>query len=183
LQLNVPYSLRSRVGGEHADGLGDVSLALATQLSMERDHRPSLIGTLSWTAPTGRDGFSGGVALGSGFETYGAGLTALKRFDPLVVVGGISYTVSSTEQIRGLRVKPGPVTGLRLGGGLAISPDTSFDLGLNLGFAGQTTIDGLKVPGSHDVLGTRMFLRIGGQFGLTGPVPDVTLNISLPVRF
>jgi len=194
LQLNVPYSLRSRVGGEHADGLGDVSLALATQLFMERDHQPSLIGTLSWTAPTGRNSFSGGVPLASGFQTYGASLTALKRLDPLVVIAGISYSASREEQMLGLQVKPGPVTGLRLGGGLALSPDTSFDLGLNLSFVEETRIDGRNVPGSDDVVGTldlgfgivlsrRMFLRVGGQFRLTGSAPDVALSVSLPIRF
>ena len=194
LQVNIPYSLRSRIGGEHADGFGDVSLAASTQLLQERGNMPSLVGSLGWTAPTGRDSFSGGLPLGPGFHTYSAGLTALKRLDPLVVTAGVSYSASRAEQILGLQVKPGAVTGLRLGGGLAISPDTSFDLGLNLNFVEQTRIDGRSVPGSDDVVGTldigfgivlsrRMFLHAGGQFRLTGSAPDLALNISLPIRF
>ena len=194
IQMSIPYILRTRVGDEHAAGLGDVSLAVAKQLLKEGDHLPSLIAALGWTAPTGRDGFSGQVSLGSGFHTFGGSLTALKRLDPLVLVGGISYSASRSEQVQDVRITPGSVTGLRLASGLAISPDTSFDLGVNLSFVGETRIDGRKVPGSDDVVGTldlglgivlsrQMFLRVGGQFRLTGPAPDVGLSVSLPIRF
>ncbi len=194
IQITAPYSLRRRIGDERADGMGDVSLSVATQLLREHDRVPSLIGSLSWIARTGRDGFSGGVPLGSGFETYGAGLTALKRFDPLVMTGGVSYATSRAEQVQGLKVRPGPVTGLRFGGGLAISPETSFDLGFNLYFVGHSRINGQKVPGSDDVVETldlglglvlsrRTFLHLGGQFRLSGAAPDAVFSISIPVRF
>ena len=92
-------------------GLGDVSLTLQKQVLHEKGWIPDLLVNLNYTAATGSPSLSQrqlstfpfAVGTGSGFNSLGAGVTALKRQDPLVFLGGLQYTHSFPSTISGVQ--------------------------------------------------------------------------------
>jgi uncharacterized coiled-coil protein SlyX len=192
-QMRVPYvHVRTAAGSETA--LGDIDFSLSKQLTRDRGFSPGLIASLGWLSRTGEDGFDGGVPTGGGFDVLQAGFTAVKRHDPLVFFGGLSYASPLSREISGVKIEPGDTVGVRLGSILAASPETSANVGLNLGFVRATRLDGQRIPESDTVLGTlqigfgtiltrRVLLNISGDFRVTGDVPNFRLSATLPVRF
>jgi hypothetical protein len=84
--------------------------------------------------------------------------------------------------------------GLRGGAILAATPETSVNVGLNLGFVSAARANGERVPDSDAVLGTfqlgfgtlltrRLMLNVSGEFRTAGPVPNFRLVLGLPIRF
>jgi len=192
-QVRVPYAHVKTAAGSATD-LGDIDFALSKQLTRDTGYWPGLIASLAWVSRTGRDGFDGGVPTGGGFNVVQAGLTGVKRHDPLVYYGGLSYASALSRQISGIKVEPGDTLGVRLGSILAASPDTSVNVGLNLGFVRTARLDGQRVPQSDTVLGTlqvgygtiltrRLLLNVSGDFRVTGNVPNFRLTATLPIRF
>lgn len=193
VQLRVPYvHVRADAGSESA--LGDIGVSFSKQLASERGARPGVIAQVAWLARTGEDGFDGGVPTGGGFNVLQAGLTAVKRRDPLVFYGGLSYAAPQSRDISGVDVEPGDTLGARFGSILAASPASSVTLGINLGFVEATRVDGARVPDSDTVISTlqvgfsnilarRVLLTLSGDFRLSGDVPDFRLSASLPIRF
>lgn len=192
-QLRMPYlHVVSATGSRTA--LGDIELSLARQLSREAPGRPGLIASLGWIGRTGKDGFDGGAPTGSGFNVLQAGLTAVKRTDPLMLYGGVSYSAALSRQVAGNDVAPGDTLGLRFGTILAASPDTAVNLGLNLGFVRPTQVNSQTVTDSDTVLGTlqvgvatvltrSVLLNVSGDFRVAGNAPNFRLTVSLPIRF
>jgi hypothetical protein len=192
-QMRVPYvHVRTAAGSETA--LGDIDFSLSKQLTRDRGSWPGLIASLGWFSRTGEDGFDGGAPTGGGFDVLQAGFTAVKRHDPLVFFGGLSYASPLSREISGVKIEPGDTVGVRFGSILAASPETSANVGLNLGFVRATRLDGQRIPESDTVLGTlqigfstiltrRVLLNISGDFRVTGDVPNFRLSATLPVRF
>ena len=192
-QLRVPY-LHVRSSADSETGLGDIGVSLSRQFASERGAWPSLVASVGWLARTGEDGLDGGVPMGGGFNVVQAGFTAVKRRDPLVFFGGLSYAAPQSREISGVRLEPGDTLGVRFGSILAASPETSATVGLNLGFVSGARVDGERVPDSDEVLATlqigfstilgrRVLLSLSGDFRLSGDVPDFRLSASLPIRF
>lgn len=191
--VRVPYvHVSTSAGSETAPG--DIDLALSRQLRREGASLPSLVGSLTWHGRTGKDGLDGGVPTGGGFNVVQGSLTALKRHDPLVYYGGLSYSSPLSRDIAGTNVDPGDALGVRLGGVLAARPDTSLSLGLNLAFVRATRLDGQRVPESDTVLGVlqlgfgtivtrRVMLNLSAELRVTGEVPNFRLNAAIPFRF
>ena len=193
LQVRVPYVQASTVQGS-ATRFGDLDLALSHQFVRERGSLPSLVASVGWVSRTGQDALSGAIPTGGGFDVWQAGATALKRDDPLVYYGGLSYSSPRARSAAGTDFEPADVVGLRMGGFLAASPDTSLNVGLNLGFVGTARVNGERVPDSETVLGTlqiglgkivapRVMLNIAAELRVTGDVPDLRLGVALPIRF
>lgn len=192
-QLRVPYVHVSTAAGS-ATALGDIDLSLSKQLLHESRGVPGLIASLGWTSRTGRDGFDGRVATGGGFNVVQGGLTAVKRSDPLMLYGGVTYAVPLSRQVAGNEIAPGNTFGLRLGTILAASPDTAVNLGMNLGFPRLTRLNGQAVPDSDTVFATlqigvgtvlsrNVLLNVAGDIRVTGNVPNFRLTVSVPIRF
>jgi hypothetical protein len=193
IQVRIPYvHVSTSAGSETA--LGDVDLSLSRQFKREGGSLPSLVGSLGWHGRTGKDALNGGVPTGGGFDAVQVGVTALKRHDPLVYYGGLSYSSPLSRNIGGTDVDPGDALGVRLGGILAARPDTSVNLGLNLAFVRATRLDGQRVPESDTVLGTlqvgfgtivtrRVMLNLSADLRVTGEVPNFRLNAAIPIRF
>ena len=192
-QLRVPYVHVATAAGS-AIALGDIDLSLSKQLARESPGVPGLIASLGWTGRTGRDGFDGRVATGGGFNVVQGGLTAVKRSDPLMLYGGVSYAVPLSRQVAGTEIAPGNTFGLRLGTILAANPDTAVNLGMNFGFVRPTRQNGQAVPDSDTVFGTlqigvgtvlsrNVLLNVAGDIRITGNVPNFRLTLSLPIRF
>ena len=193
IQMRLPYGhVTTAVGSETA--LGDIDLAFSRQLAREAGAWPGVLASATWTARTGKDGFNAGVPTGGGFNVFQGALTAVKRQDPLVFYGGVSYSRPLSRDIGGVTVRPGDALGLRFGGLLAASPSTSINVGMNYSFVNETRLNGVAVFDSDTVLGTlqigvgtvltrSMLLNFAGEVRLTGAVPDFRLTATLPIRF
>jgi len=192
-QVRVSYAHVASDAGSATD-VGDTDFSLARQFVREDRSRPALFGALGWISRTGRDAFSGGAPTGSGFNVPYAALNIVKRHDPLVFYGGLSYTAPRPRTVAGDRVAAGNSLGLRFGTALAASPAASLNAGLNLGFVDETRRNGHPVYGSDTVIATfqvgsglvltrAVLLNVTGDFRVAGNAPNFRLTISLPVRF
>lgn len=202
VEVQVPYRYErtraDQLGAETADyehGLGDVQVSFAKQLLREEGLAPDLLGSVSWSLPTGDAEIgTGRPSLGSGYHAVQAKLTALKSQDPLVYYGSLGYTWNFSDTISGFDVEPGNAVNLRLGTILAVSPYSSLRTLLNADFQGETRVDGVKVPGSDDlaasldiglatVLTDKMLLDVVAGIGITDAAPDLKISVALPYRF
>jgi len=190
----VPLLHRDVKGAGDNTGLGDVSATVWKSLLAPTDARPSLVGSLRYGAPTGDDFAEDAVPLGSGFHRLTARLAAARTLDPIAFFGDVSYTHFLSETISGVDVDRSGVFGVGLGASLAVSPDITLSAGLDFAFEDEIEINGAKVSGSDTttgmvelgagvVLSKDVFLTFTGAFGITDDSPDVTLGMSLPIRF
>lgn len=193
LEARVPYVHAATVT-DSATELGDVSLAITKQLAREERGRPGVLVAFGWLTHTGQDAFGGRVPTGSGFSTPQAAVTLVKRDDPLVYFGSLSYAAPRARVVGGARVQPGDVVGLRAGAALAAAPHSSVNVAVNISSVAAARVDGQRVPDSDTVMGTleigfgtvlsrRVMLNLGGEFRVSGPVPNFRLVLGLPIRF
>ncbi len=174
----------------HLSGLGDVNVAVAKTLLVERTGLPNLVARLSWDTDTGRTDRAQGLSAGTGFNEARLSLLATKRQDPLVFLGGPYYEKSFGEG----GVKPGDKIGVSLGAALAASPETSLRVVLNQAFIGNSRSGGVAQHGSNETIavvtvGASMTLAAGKfldftiQDGLTHDAPKLAVGASLSMRF
>lgn len=201
IEIDVPYQVVDQslvtkigfgaIGRSKASGsaFGDVNIALAHTLLRESGWLPDLVGRVRWNTGSGRM-VDDGVTLGGGFASLGGSLTAIKRQDPLVFVGSVSYDSFFSEDT----LNPGDAVGLSLGTFLAASPETSLRFVFDQRFISDVRIGGIDIDGSSRTIGflttgassllhRGILLDVAARFGLTEDSPDYALVISLPVRF
>lgn len=200
LEIGVPYRWRrvetgTDVGFASADassrnyaGIGDLRIGLARTLLREAPGLPDLVGRITWDTDSGHE-TGDGTALGSGFDEVGASLIAIKRQDPVVFLGAVSY--EHAFQDRGVR--PGASVSLTLGSFLALNPRTSLQLRLAGTFQQETEVSGRSVGGSDRVaaslvlggstlLARDTLLSLTAGIGLTEDADDLSLSLSLVIR-
>ena len=200
LELDVPYQysneltvtrvrFAARLEEERdASGFGDVTVGLAKTLLRERGWWPDLIGRVQWDTNSGE--IEDGISLGTGFHEIRGSLTAVKRQDPLVFVGGVSYETTFERD----GIDPGAEIGFSIGTVLAASPETSLRFFLNQTFINEVERDDREIPGTDQVIGTftfgvssilaaRVLFDITAGIGLTEDAADYFVNVSLPIRF
>ena len=181
----APASSSSRWGG----GFGDLRIGLAKTLLRENLWRPDLVGRITWNTDTGRSS-DNGVSLGGGFHEVQGSLTAIKRQDPVVFIGGFSYQHSFESG----DLQPGSVYAMNLGAAYALSPETSLRFALSSAYQDETEYVGNQVEGSSrtsgtfviggsTLLGPGILLNTSLGIGLTDDVEDFSLMFSLPIRF
>ena len=158
LTLSIPYRHRdtstvTRLDfagideeNDTASGFGDLAVTASKGLLRERGWRPDVIAEVSWNTDTGET--DDGVPLGSEFDELTVGVTASKSQDPLVFVGGVSYSHAFEDG----GIQPGDVFGLSLGTVLAASPETSLRFFVDNAFFMDTEVDGRNVPGSDEAV-------------------------------
>lgn len=201
-ELRVPYVFERRNTAftgiseqtEDTSGFGDVEVSLTKQLLNERPAVPGLLGTVSYRTTTGRSGSIGSLSPGAGYRSLQLTSTAVKRLDPMVFIGSLSYAWQGSRDDGPQRLDPGNVLGLKLGTVLAASPETSLRFGLDVSRSRQARLNGLALPGSEATVGLfelgvstllspRTLLSVQTGIGLTQDAPDFQLRISLPFRF
>lgn len=205
LSVRQPYIWRDYGYGTNS-GAGDFSMALAKKLNSETETMPSFVARMEYTHDNGKDPFKS-PSIGSGFRSFDIGLSGVKRLDPLVFYGNISYSRAqeafASIQVRDNppqftgRIKPGDVYGLGFGVSLAATPDVALDTGLTLAFAEQprfrdvsgNTEYGTRRTVGYLNLGTRvlltrnLFLSVSAAAGVTKDASDLVLSFALPYRF
>lgn len=173
---------------EDASGLGDIRIGFAKTLARESGAVPDIIGRIAWDTASGSDADI--VSLTSGYNEVIASLSAVRRLDPLVLTGGISYQNTFERD----DVEPGDVFGFNFGTTLAASPSTALSLGFNASFRQDTKVNGATIEGSDQneafitfgvssVIRRNALLSVNFGAGLTEDAPDYFFSASLPFRF
>jgi hypothetical protein len=201
LEIGIPYRMRkvesvTSVGfapidtsSQSGTGTGDVRVGLAKTLLRESLLSPDLIGRVTWDTDTGETQ-DNGVSLGGGFREVQGSLTAIRREDPVVFVGGLSYEHTYEKN----QIQPGPTVSANFGSYIALSPGTSLSFFLSTAHQSETELSGTKIDGSGRTIGT---FAVGGStllapgtllnlslgIGLTDDADDFSISLSLPIRF
>lgn len=188
----VPYFLQADQPAGSNSGFGDLSFSLWKQFLPQGASTPSVVGSLGYRAPTGED--SGPVPLGSEFHQLTAGLSASKAIDPVVLSGGAFYSHAFSKHIQGVDIQPGDTFGGQAVASLAVTPQITGSVGLNLSVTDKLQRDGVVVDGTRQTLGfvelgtgfvlsRRLFFTLFTDVGITADAPDFIIGASLPMRF
>ena len=203
VQARIPYLVRRSASFGSSSGIGDLEVGLTKELLRERGDRPSVLVGAQWTVPTGKSGIAESVrlpsttqsgAVGGGFHVLQAGVTAVKKDDPLVLVGSLAYAVTFQERFSSAHIKPGDVLAAGLGAILAASPETSIGLTANLAYASDLKLNGEGLARTNQLIGTagvefakilteNAVLNLATEFGVTDDAPDLRIVVSVPFRF
>jgi len=201
LEIGFPYRWRkvesvTNVGfapigtsSQSGAGYGDVRVGLAKTLLREGPWRPDLIGRFTWDTGTGET-YDNGVSLSGGYRELQGSLTAIKRQDPAVFVGGLSYEHAFEKD----QIQPGSTVAANFGSYIALSPETSLSLFLYTALQNETSLFGSKIDGSGRAIGSFVMggstllargtlLNLSFGIGLTDDADDLSISLSLPIRF
>jgi hypothetical protein len=200
LEIGLPYRWRenetvtnvnftpTQTSSQSGNGPGDVRITFAKTFLREDSGQPDLVGRFTWDTDTGKSS-DNGVSLGGGFHELQGALSFIKRQDPVVFVGGISYEYTFEEA----SVQPGKTIAASFGSYFALNPQTSLNFTLSMAYQKETKIAGTRFEGTDRKVGT---LLIGGStligrgtllnlsvgVGLTEDANDFSVSLSLPVR-
>jgi len=162
ISAGLLYVWRDTPNGSN-DGVGDSLFSLKKKLTNESESFPSLVASLNYTHDSGVDTFTP-VSIGSGFRSLRAGLSASKRFDPVVYYGRFFYNHVFEESVtfsppawiatkdgdilfESGDISPGDGYGLSLGVSLAVTPRISLDSSVSLNYKESTQY----APNGYDV--------------------------------
>jgi hypothetical protein len=201
LEVVQPYSISSerRVStglldeSDRTSGFGGWEMALTKQVVTETRQTPAVLGSLRFRQRAPSDDFGQSTA-GSSFRSLQGSAVVVKRMDPMVFIGSATYAHNYSRTLDGSHIDPGDSIGIKLGSVLALSPRASQQLGVEFIRSAETSVNGVRVPGSSAVdalltagfsfvLSPRALLAIDLGFGLTSTSPDFRLGIAIPVRF
>ncbi len=201
LDLLLPYaSVRERITAGGVSSVDTMSGTGAGEFGLSWQLWPGSAGTgavasLRWSEPGAAD-FERATVLpaASSFRSLQGSLLLVRRHDPVVFFGALSHAERQQRRIAGRLVDPGDVTGLRGGAIIALSPELSLRLGLDLGWSRDSRIDRVVAAGTGTVtaefstgfsfaLSPRVLLGVEAGIGLTRASPDFRIGLSLPWRF
>jgi len=199
--ISVPYVFERRSSNttsSRSNGIGDVFASLSHDFVTETDSVPGVIGAVGYNFATGDNtlfsNFTSPVAHGAGFDSVNVGLTATKRFDPVVYYGGYSFAHAFSGSQGGNSVDLGNSNSFRLGAILAASPFTSLRATFDTTFFEKTKFNGRGLSGTDEpsavigfggsvLLPPSSLIDIAVGAGLTRTSPDFQITVAYPVRF
>lgn len=181
-----------------AVGLGDIELALNFDTRLGSKDGTPFITTFGVKTATGIDLYSVSndqVPLGTGHWGARLGFATMRRLDPVVVFGGVSYFWNIARDVKGYgTVDPGDTIQYSLGIAYALSQRFSLNARVEQSFTGKTIKDGVGQSGS-DMNAATLYLGVsyvtqkGNALdftvgsGLTEDSPDLTVKIGWPIKF
>ena len=134
-------------------GIGDVSAGLTRLILERRGSFPDVLGTLSFSAPTGHSDLvsslsTPGSSLGEGFWSLTMGLTFIQTYDPIVLFYGFGYRHRFDGTFEGgIEVEPGEQAYYRFGGGFAVNPRVTLSASFLGSYIGEMRVNGVRVAG------------------------------------
>jgi len=196
----------------NGNGLGDIELGGRYQINAFRGDNMVYIAGLRVRLPTGKGVFDVNYdpatnlqtenPTGSGFYSIQPGISFVYPSDPAVFFGGLAYTYSPSRDVgNGFgTIKPGGVTDLSFGMGLALNERASFSFGFQLSVVGESSQSGdfsaFKTLGETgtQTLGTARFgltyaftrqtaLNLTLGIGVTDETPSLELTARVPISF
>ncbi|WP_290518363.1 transporter [Alcanivorax sp.] len=206
-RLPVSYKYDTQKDVSQA-ALGDVSFSLRYQ---PFPVKPGAMNTTLYTTlstPTGDSPYdinvNEEVSSGSGYYSVGAGVSASKVIDPVVLFGSLGYTyafdASGLNQNRGgeilNEVQPGDSVNMSMGLAYSLSYEVSLSASYQQSYNFETNFlfedyTAASEDSTSSVINTSLGLRTSSNrivnlsfgFGLTEDSPDVLLGLSLPIDF
>lgn len=216
-ELKVPYiytSFRDIRGPGTAEmterrvqdtGLGDIEGALYGHVIKEKGIVPDIILNFRVKFPTGRDPYhldtdSRGriteLPTGNGHWGFSGGFTAVKRSDPVVFFGGLTYFWNVRKKVSESigTVDPGDSLEGSIGMAYALSEKFSLSTTYQHRITMKQKLDGEDVPGTFVnygaltlggsyALSKNTFVNLSVGIGVTDDAPDVELRLSIPFSF
>ncbi len=198
-----PGSTVREIADENS-GIGDISAGLNFEIAGESADWPSILGTVSYTEPTGEepdlDGplaavlGPGSIALSQGRRNATGGLTFVRSSDPGVLFGGLYFTYFDKESLGGIEIEDGHLFIYRFGTGFAVNDQLTLS-GLFTGaFRTKTKLNGKTVPqsdveplalrvGITHSFSTKRYIEPSVIFGLNEDAADAVLNVAYIVTF
>jgi hypothetical protein len=178
-------------------GFGDVTVAGTWQLLRAYRNFPDVLVSGFWKARNGESALDDPdvlVPVGNGIETYGGSLSILKALDPVVLLASGSWTHAEPRWAPFGWLDAGDEYGASASAVLAVSPETSFSLGLDLSYAQLIRVDEVPLPNSDrtsamfrvgiSTLASRHgMLEVNLGIGLTREVPRFEVNVATPLQF
>jgi hypothetical protein len=200
LELGLPYvwveeETRTLVQGmsfgqsseRNGEGIGSLRVGLAKTFLRERGLRPDLVGRVTWDTGSG-DRLDNGISLG-GHESISGSLTLIKRTDPSVYFGSVSYRSFRSDG----EVELGDQLTLSLGTALAVSPDSSLFASINNSFIGETKVANVRIDGSDitsaalrlgasTIVSRGFLLNLTADIGISENAPDYSIGLSASLQ-
>ena len=214
--IDLTPSSTATVFNAEGSGLGDIEVAARYQLNVPEPGDPYFIAGLRVKTRTGEDPFevdylAAGPGLptlqttlptGSGFYSVQPSLNFIYATDPAVFFGGINYQWNIKRDVDKTvantfvgEVDAGDAVGIVFGMGLGLNERSSFSIGYEHTWYGESEQDGVVPTGTAGfqtaslLLGytlrlnkkTALNLSIGA--GLTDDTPDTQFTVRLPYAF
>jgi uncharacterized coiled-coil protein SlyX len=214
--IDLTPSSAATVFNADGSGLGDIELAARYQLNIPEPGHPYFIGGLRLKTRTGEDPFEvdylavapglptlqTSLPTGSGFYSLQPSLSFIYPTDPAVFFGGINYQWNIKRDVDKTvagtfvgEVDAGDAVGIGFGMGLGLNERSSFSIGYDHTWYGESKQDGVVPDGTTGfqtaslLLGysyrlnknASLSLSIGA--GLTDDTPDTQFTIRVPYRF
>ncbi len=198
----LPYVKNDYYYGSNS-GVDDFSISLSKQLVNESYNVPGLIGRISYKDNNGKAPFDS-VPIGSGFKSYTASLSTIKRLSPAVLYGGVYYSHNTDAHVNYLdgqdfdgKISPGDDYGFNLGASIAATPEITLDIGFSLShyekdsyfpksytsYSGTDATVGMINFGSNIMLKKNLFLSLSLGAGVTKDASDMVFSVAVPYLF
>jgi hypothetical protein len=137
-------------------GLGDLNFGLTIQCNDAEPNCPYVITTISGTAPTGGDPFTGIVgispsapSLGDGFWSVQGTVLFIQQYDPVVVFYGLGVQGSFPHEYIGIDFQPGTEYDYLLGVGFAVNERITLSTRFFGSYVEEIEANGQRVIGTN----------------------------------
>lgn len=153
---NTQLEYNNQEGYFNDGGLGDVYFGLTAQLIDATPDHPYMIGTLSATAPTGSDPFTGvaafassAPALGQGFWSIQGQMLFIQEYDPCVVFYGGGVEGFFPHEYIGREFQRGMEYSYLFGIGFAVNERITLSSRFRGSYIDDLEVDGNRILGSN----------------------------------
>lgn len=178
---------------EDKNGIGDLVFGSKFAIFQEGKYPFSFIGVLGINFPTGEESDFNSLGTGSGHLGIMGGLNFIKSCDPAILLGSISCTYLSENNVNSRRIKPGMIIGCNFGLGFAINDRLTLAGQAKGTYMFGTEVDFVEVIESERELALfemsavyafrkKMSIKPLINFGLNDDTPDFGLAISFSWR-
>ncbi len=170
----------------NVSGLGDLTFGASVHLFDGEDLMPDVIGTIGFTAPTGKFGtplfgLVPGSNLGQGFWAYNAQLLFINRYDPVIVFYGGGYRHLWERTFEGQVVSPGEQANYMLGVGFSVNDRVTLSSTFQGFYITNTFVNGEDIRGSNlEPLSLRFAATIVRECRIIEPFVQIGATDSAP---
>jgi len=138
----------------NVSGIGDLVGGASIHLIKGEEQMPDVIGTIGFTAPTGKFstplfGLVPGSNLGQGFWALSGQLLFIHRYDPVIVFYGGGYRHLFERDFSGQLFQPGEQINYQVGFGFAVNDRITFSTALLGFYITNTFINNENIRGTN----------------------------------
>lgn len=153
---NTQLNIASEEAFINDGGLGDLTFGTTIQCVEATANCPYVITTISGTAPTGGDPFTGVVgisptapSLGNGFWSVQGTVLFIQQYDPVVVFYGLGMQRSFQHEYVGIEFEPGAQYSYLLGFGFAVNERITLSTRFFGSYVEELEANGQRVLGTN----------------------------------